>query len=56
MNTRSTSAPNSGAITPITRISDSQTGTPHDTWICQYMNAASIPKAPWAKLKMPEVV
>ena len=31
-------------------------GTPQATWTCQYMNAAIIENAPWAKLKTPDVV
>ncbi len=56
MITRSTVAPNSGPMTNTTNRTAGSTGTPHPAWTCQYMNAAIIEKAPWAKLKMPEVV
>ena len=41
-----------------TRTTTSATGAgqPQSKRSCQYVNAASIPAAPWAKLKMPVVV
>ena len=54
--TRSMVAPNSGATRQSMTRSEMGAGQPHSTRSCQYMKAASIPNAPWAKLKMPEVV
>ena len=51
-----TSAPNAGASTTSTTTTASGAGQPHPTRSCQYVNAASMPMAPWAKLKMPDVV
>ena len=56
MMTRSINAPNSGPITKTTRMIAGTIGTPQAMCTCQNMNAAIIEKAPWAKLKMPEVV
>ena len=39
-----------------TRIRARGAGQPQPHRTCQYMNAASMAMAPWAKLKMPEVV
>jgi len=56
MRTRSMSAPSAGAITRIVRNSAIGAGMPRLTRSSQYTNAMNIPMAPWAKLKMPEVV
>ena len=56
MSTRSTSAPNSGANTSTEMSSAGIVGTPQSTFSCQYTNAPNMPIAPWAKLKMPDVV
>ena len=56
MSTRSMPAPNKGAMTKMQRISESGAGTPQSTRNCQYTNAMNMPMAPWAKLKMPDVV
>ena len=50
------SAPSAGAITRIVRNSAIGAGMPRLTRSSQYTNAMNIPMAPWAKLKMPEVV
>src|SRR3954451_17032621 len=52
MITRSSNIPNSGASTSSTNATASTTGQCHLTVSCQYTNAASMPVAPWAKLKM----
>ncbi len=54
--TFSMAAPNSGAMTQSITRRAKGAGQPHSTRRRQYMKAASIPNAPWAKLKMPEVV
>ena len=56
MITRSTTAPNSGAITRSTAARAIGAGHPRSYRSFQYTNAANMPVAPWAKLKMPEVV
>ena len=56
MITRSSSNPNPGARTRRTNAIASGAGQPHFTRSCQYAKAASIPAAPWAKLKTPVVV
>ena len=56
MSTRSISAPISGANTKRTRTRASGVGKPWFTDSSQYMKAATMPIAPWAKLKMPDVV
>ncbi len=56
MRTRSMSAPSSGASTRIVRNSEIGAGMPRLTRSSQYTNAMNIPMAPWAKLKMPDVV
>ena len=53
--TRSISAPSRGASTITTTKSASGAGQCWWTRSCQYMNAISIPIAPWAMLKMPDV-
>jgi hypothetical protein len=52
----STIAPNTGAITTTTSSRAGQVLIPHSTWSCQKVSAASMLNAPWAKLKMPEMV
>ena len=54
--TRSSRTPKRGASTSSTNTMATGDGQPHPIVICQYMNAASIPAAPWAKLKTPVVV
>ena len=56
MSRRSIAAPIRGASTRMTSTSDGSTGHPCLTVSSQYVNAAIIPTAPWAKLKMPEVM
>ncbi len=56
MSTRSISAPISGANTKRTRTRATGVGRPWFTDSSQYMKAATMPMAPWAKLKIPEVV
>ena len=56
MITASSSTPNSGARMSSTTTSATGAGQPQSKRSCQYVNAASIPAAPWAKLKMPVVV
>ena len=50
------SAPSAGAATRIVRMRAIGAGTPRLTRSSQYTNAMNIPMAPWAKLKMPDVV
>ena len=56
MTTKSRSAPNRGAITPRITARARSVGQPRLNRSSQYMNAASMPAAPWAKLKIPVVV
>ena len=56
MSTRSISAPINGAKTNRTTTSATGVGQPWLTESSQYMNAATMPMAPWAKLKIPDVV
>ena len=49
-------APMIGAATNTVSKSATNVCTPQPTWICQNTYARNIPIAPWAKLKMPEVV
>ena len=56
MSTRSMSAPTSGASTRSTTIRAMGAGQWWFTRSSQYTNAITIPTAPWAKLKMPDVV
>jgi branched-chain amino acid transport system permease protein len=56
MITASSSTPNSGASTSRTSASAIGAGQPQSNRSCPYVNANSIPAAPWAKLKMPVVV
>ena len=54
--TRSIAAPNSGARMNSTAIRANGAGQCMCTRSCQYRKAMSMPMAPWAKLKMPDVV
>ena len=56
MSPRSSKAPSSGAITKIVAINAIGAGTPRLTRSSQYTNAMNMPMAPWAKLKIPDVV
>jgi hypothetical protein len=56
ISTRSTTTPNTGAMTRRTRSRESTALMCHPCHSCQKVNAAIIPTAPWAKLKMPVVV
>ena len=56
MSTRSMAAPMSGAATNTVSNSATRVCIPHCTWSCQNTYARNMPIAPWAKLKMPEVV
>ena len=61
MMTRSITAPKIGATMNTTNRKAGSVGQPQppsavEACTCQYMYAAIMPKAPWAKLKMPEVV
>ncbi len=56
MMTASSSTPNSGAKMNSTTNSAIGAGQFQSKRSCQYVNANSIPAAPWAKLKMPVVV
>ena len=56
MITASSSTPKSGASTKRMSPSASGAGQPQSNRSCQYVNANSMPAAPWAKLKMPVVV
>ena len=49
-------APMIGAATNTVSKSATNVWMPQSTWICQNTYARNIPIAPWAKLKMPEVV
>jgi hypothetical protein len=53
---RSRTRPIRGATTRSTMTRAIGTGTSISTLSCQYRNAATIPTAPWAKLKTPVVV
>ena len=56
MITASSSTPKSGARINSTTMRAIGAGQPQSKRSCQYVNAKSIPAAPWAKLKMPVVV
>jgi len=56
INTRSTMAPKSGAMMNSTAMRANGAAQCMSTRSFQYRNASSMPMAPWAKLKMPEVV
>ena len=56
MTNRWTSQPVPGAITPSTRISDSQVGIPCRWLRSQNVKAMTMPNAPWAMLKTRVVV
>jgi hypothetical protein len=56
ISTFSMTIPKSGANTASTSSSDGHVPQPQSTFACQYRNAATIPMAPWAKLKTPDVV
>ena len=56
ISTRSTIAPNSGARMNSTAMSANGAGQCMCTRSCQYRKARSMPMAPWAKLKIPDVV
>ena len=49
-------APMIGAATNTVSSRAMKVWMPQSTWSCQNMYARNIPIAPWAKLKMPEVV
>src|SRR5262249_17239243 len=49
-------APMIGAATNTVRSNATKVCTPQSTWICQNTYARNMPMAPWAKLKMPDVV
>ena len=55
-NRRSSSNPSSGPTTRTMAAIDGTIGQSQPCVICQYTNAATIPTAPWAKLKTPVVV
>ena len=56
MITASSRTPNNGARITSTTNKAMGAGQPQSKRSCQYVNAKSIPAAPWAKLKMPVVV
>ena len=49
-------APMSGAATNTVSRSATKVWMPQSTWSCQNTYARNMPIAPWAKLKMPDVV
>ncbi len=54
--TRSSRMPKAGASPNSTTTTATGVGQPQPWVSCQYANAASMPAAPWAKLKTPVVV
>ena len=56
ISTRSINAPMSGAATNTVSIRATKVWIPQSTRNCQKTYARNMPMAPWAKLKMPEVV
>ena len=56
MSTRSMTPPSSGAATSTVKRNATSVWRPRSTFSSQYTNAISIPMAPCAKLKIPDVV
>ena len=57
ISTRSMAAPNNGAkMNTVMSSANGSWALPQSTFSCQYTNALNMPIAPWAKLKMPDVV